>query len=285
MKRSHAPALIKLVLRTVLDERLFSHGDIVLVAVSGGPDSIALLHVLSRLAQRLGIALVAHGVDHGLREEAASELALAGRIAEGIGVPFATTRVEVAPGSNLMARARQARYEALTRAKERAGACLMATGHHADDRAETVLMRILRGTGPSGLAVLASRSADRVRPLVRARRHDVLLHLERHHLPYASDPTNGDPRFLRSRVRCELLPLLERLSPRIVEHLCALADAAGAPLDTPARAGGRPLGRAQRTLLSRALCNKNPLVRVPLAGGKVATVDLHTGQFVVMDDG
>jgi tRNA(Ile)-lysidine synthase len=285
MKRSHAPALIKLVLRTALDERLFSRADTVLVAVSGGPDSVALLHVLSRLAERLGITIVAHGVDHGLREEAASELALAARVAADLGVPFATTRVAVEPGANLMARARQARYQALGAAAERAGASVTATGHHADDRAETVLMRILRGTGPSGLAVLPPRSADRVRPLVRARRKDILLHLERHHLPYASDPTNEDPRFLRSRVRRELMPLLERLSPRVVEHLCSLADAAGDAADAPASAGGLPLGHAQRTLLTRALRDRNSRIRVPIAGGKIATIDLGTGQFVVMKDG
>jgi tRNA(Ile)-lysidine synthase len=143
-------------------------------------------------------------------------------------------------------------------------------------------MRILRGTGPSGLHVLAPRSGDLVRPLIRARRSDVIAHLERHKLPFADDPSNRDPRFLRSRVRNELVPALVRLSPRIVEHLCALADAAGPADRVPAEIGGARLGRAQRETLARALRDRNAGVRVPIAGGKVVTLDLPTGGFVVI---
>jgi tRNA(Ile)-lysidine synthase len=106
------------------------------------------------------------------------------------------------------------------------GADRIATGHHADDRAETLLIRLLRGTGPVGLAVLPPRDGDRIRPFYRARRADVDAHVSRHHIPHAIDPSNRDPRFLRARVRHELLPVLERLSPRVVEHLCSLADRA-----------------------------------------------------------
>jgi tRNA(Ile)-lysidine synthase len=106
----------------------------------------------------------------------------------------------------------------------RVGAGRIATGHHADDRAETLLMRLLRGTGARGLAVLQPLEGDRIRPLLRARRVDIDGHIARHRVPHAIDPSNRDPRFLRARVRMELLPELERLSPRIVEHLCALAD-------------------------------------------------------------
>jgi tRNA(Ile)-lysidine synthase len=87
-----------------------------------------------------------------------------------------------------------------------------------------VLIRLLRGTRPRGLGVLPPRDGYRIRPLYRARRVDVEAHIARHHLPFAVDPSNSDPRYLRARVRRELLPALERLSPRIVEHLCRLAD-------------------------------------------------------------
>jgi tRNA(Ile)-lysidine synthase len=226
MPRSHPPTLITLARAALRENDIAPRGSRVLVAVSGGPDSMALLHVLSLLRHKLAFGLFAHGVDHGLREESASELDLAEAFARSLAVPFGRTRVAVAPGGNLQARARTARWEALRGAASRAGADRIATGHHADDRAETLLMRLLRGTGPGGLAVLPPRDGERIRPLYRARRADVQAHVSRHHIPHVTDPSNRDPRFLRTRVRHELLPLLERLSPRVVEHLCSLADRA-----------------------------------------------------------
>jgi tRNA(Ile)-lysidine synthase len=189
---------------------------------------MALLHVLSLLRRKGAFGLFAHGVDHGLREASASELDLAERFAASLDVPFTRTRMSISPGGNLQARARAARWDALRTAALRVGADRIATGHHADDRAETLLIRILRGTGPRGLAVLPAKDGDRIRPFVRARRADVDAHVARHRIPYAVDPSNRDPRFLRTRVRHEVLPLLERLSPRVVEHLCRLADAGSA---------------------------------------------------------
>jgi tRNA(Ile)-lysidine synthase len=194
------------------------------VAVSGGPDSMALLHVLGLLRRELAFGLFAHGVDHGLRNEAAAELDLAEGFARSLEVPFERTQVQVAPGGNLQARARDARWEALRAAASRAGARRIATGHHADDRAETMLMRILRGTGAAHLGVLPALDGDRIRPMLRARRPDVQAHIRRHRIPHSNDPSNLDPRFLRTRVRLELLPVLERLNPRVVEHMYALAD-------------------------------------------------------------
>jgi tRNA(Ile)-lysidine synthase len=296
MKGSHAPTLLRVAERTIAEERLYSEGDCVLVAVSGGPDSMALLHVLARLAPAAGARLAAHGVDHGLRSEAPAELALARAMSEKLGVPFSTTRVDVGPGPNLMARARHARYAALDaaldafvrgeRAEPERGR--IATAHHADDRAETLLIRLLRGTGPTGVAVLPPRAAHLVRPFIRARRHAIMLHLERHHIDFATDPTNADPRFLRSRVRAELLPRMAALSPRIVDHLCRLADdmahvAALKIEPVPPVVEGQRLGRAQRTSLVRAIETRNPRARVPLSGGKTALVDLCSGKIVLKE--
>jgi tRNA(Ile)-lysidine synthase len=296
--RSHPPTLTRRAERLVRDERLFDRGDRVLCACSGGPDSTALLHVLSTLRERLGHEVVAHGVDHGLRPGAAAELDKARAVAAQEGVPFGVTAVVVAPGSNLQARARAARYEALARAATAAGARVIATGHTADDRAETVLLRLLRGAGPRGLAVLPPRAAlpgDRdaaasginlVRPLIRARRADVLAHLERHDLPFALDPSNTDPRFLRARVRGELLPLLEDLSPAIVEHLSALADMlaredAEEPAGLPALLRG--LGRAQRLAIERARRLGRRSVRLRLAGGREVEVTFPGGRIVLTE--
>jgi tRNA(Ile)-lysidine synthase len=294
MKRSHPPTLLRITERTIAEESLIEPGDRVLVAVSGGPDSMALLHVLARLAPAFGVRLAAHGIDHGLRTSAQAELDLARDLAQKLGVPFATTRFEVAPGPNLMARAREGRYAALRAALEkfvlgeraRPERGRIATAHHADDRAETFLMRLLRGTGPRGLAVLPARADGLIRPFIRARRDAILTHLERHHIAFAEDPTNVDPRFLRSRVRADLLPKMAELSPRIVDHLCALADDMAGVVSlkndpVPPVAFGERLGRAQRASLARAIEGRNGKARVLLPGGKTAAVDLCSGKIVL----
>ncbi len=296
-RRSHPPSLLRHAERLVRDEALFDRGDVVLCACSGGPDSTALLHALAALRDRLGHAVVAHGVDHGLRAEATAELSIARDVAERLGVPFAISTITVAPGGNLQARARAARYEALARAAGEAGARVIATGHTADDRAETLLIRLLRGSGPRGLAVLPPRAPlpieagasaapfarlGLVRPLLRARRADVIAHLERHALPFARDPSNEDPRFFRARVRRELVPLLEDLSPGIVAHLSALADMLG-----EARADEEgaldQLGRAQRQAVARARRLGRRSVRLRLPGGREVDVTFPDGRIVLTD--
>lgn len=262
--RSHPPSLLTLVERAVRDHGLFGRNDTVLCACSGGGDSTALLHALALLRKRLGHRLFAMGVDHGLRSEAGAELGLAGELAARLELPFEVARVQVAKGSNVQARAREARFLALLEHARKIGAGAIATGHTADDKAETFCIRLLSGAGPKGLAVLPPKapfpletaqdlpsSAPRlIRPLILARRSDVHAHLSRHGLNFARDPSNEDPRFLRVRVRRELLPLMERLSPRMVEHLCALSEMLADVQERGEEAAG--LGRAQRIAIERA---------------------------------
>lgn len=224
--RSHPPTLLTLTRRAIERFQLFSKGDRVLAAVSGGPDSMALVHALALLGNKMGFVVVAHGVDHGLRPEARRELDLAETFCASLGVPFARTKVRVAPGGNLQARAREARHAALESARKKGRAVVIATAHHADDRAETVLIRILRGTGIQGLGVLPPRAVEAplVRPFFLATRADIEAHVARHAVPFSADPSNGDPRFVRVRIRNEVLPLLRDLNPGIARHLCRLAD-------------------------------------------------------------
>jgi tRNA(Ile)-lysidine synthase len=163
----------------------------------------------------------------------------------------------------LQARAREARYAALREAAAPHDA-LIATAHHADDRAETVLLRLLRGAGPRGLAVLPASARDLIRPLLRATKRDVLAHIHRHRLDFAQDPSNADAAFLRVRVRHELMPLLSDLSPQIVRHLNALADALeGTELPDLGELEEHGLNRAQiREVLRARRLGRSVTVRV-----------------------
>lgn len=286
MARSHPPTLITTVSRTLREECGVERGSRVLLALSGGGDSMALLHVLSLLAKKQGFSLFAHGVDHGLRSEAAGELERAESACAALGVSCTRSQLSLTNGGNLQARARDARRAALLSAAASVNADLIATGHHADDRAETVLLRLLRGSGPPGLAVLPPRSGLWIRPQCRARKVDIALHLSRHGLGFAEDPSNQQRRFMRTRVRFELMPLLEQLSPQIVSHLCALADALGeggraaADLGTLTDEHGVALllNRAQRELVGRARTFGQRAARVSLANGRELSLDSVTLQ-------
>lgn len=221
--------------RRVLDDAGVPHGARVIVACSGGIDSQVLLDVLAHVARPARgarkhapprIDPIAVGVDHGLRSEAALELDLAEALARERRVPFRRVVVSVAPGGNLQARARDARYAALREVAAREAAPYLATGHQLEDRAETVLIRILRGAPVEGLAVLAPASKDLLRPLVRASRAQIETHARKRDLRFAVDPSNRNRRHLRVRVREDLVPLLRSLDPAIVEHLGDLADSA-----------------------------------------------------------
>lgn len=250
---------------------------------------MALLHVLALLAKKQGFLLFAHGVDHGLRAEASAELDRAAEQCSALGVPFSRSLLSLSSGGNLQARARDARRAELTAAGQRVNAELIATAHHADDRAETVLLRLLRGSGPLGLAVLPPRSGSWIRPQCRARKSDIALHLSRHALAFADDPSNRQSRFLRTRVRFEVLPLLEQLSPQIVSHLCALADALGEGGHTDADLNALTdehgvallLNRAQRELVGRARTFGQRAARVSLPNGRELSLDSATLRPVV----
>jgi tRNA(Ile)-lysidine synthase len=221
--------MLSTVLRTIAAHALFERGDRVLVAVSGGPDSMALLHVLWELRGRLGLTLEVAGVDHGLRPGAAAELALVRARAEALGLPFAALAVDVARhrrGTGLQDAARRARLGGLAALASQRGARRVALGHQADDQAETVLFRIVRGTGLAGLRGIPYCREPFVRPLLDVARAEILRYLRRRSIPFVEDPSNADLRFARARIRHRHLPALADENPRVAEALVALAAAA-----------------------------------------------------------
>lgn len=261
--RSHPPSLIRRIERTLAEEIRIEKNARLAVAVSGGPDSLALAHALSKIRERKPFELLVISIDHGLRVEAKSEVELVRGFCLEHEIRFETANLEMKGGANLQERARDQRYEAMwALVDEHLGTdAFLATAHHADDRAETVLLRLLRGSSLEGLDVLSPRSERLLRPMIRASRKDVEAHVERHGLSVVRDPSNEDTRFLRVRVRLELLPLLKQMSPQVVQNLVEIAD--------DAMRLQEPLGlnREQRAQLRAALRERKNPVNLLLPGG------------------
>jgi tRNA(Ile)-lysidine synthase len=226
-----AEALVESVRRTLRDRALLSPSDKVLVALSGGPDSVALLHVLRALRYPVEIA----HFDHQTRAGAsAADAEFCRALARACSLPFhlesrAVAEEAQAGGASFEEHARRLRYDFLLRTAAARGCTAVATGHHADDQAETVLLRMVRGASPRGLGgIPPAREADGiriVRPLIDCSRADILAFLEQQGLEYRTDATNTDPRHLRNRVRHDLLPRLrEAYNPRIDDALRRLAE-------------------------------------------------------------
>ncbi|MDD8027003.1 MAG: tRNA lysidine(34) synthetase TilS, partial [Acidobacteriota bacterium] len=214
----------------VLEQGLIRPGEIVLVACSGGPDSMTLLHLCLELGADEGFSTAVAHFNHGLRPRAGADERFVERAALALGLPYFAGRADVrslarARGLGLEEAGRLARYVFLERAAAEAGAARIATGHTMNDQAETVLLRLLRGTGPWGLAgIPAKRALSIVRPLLTIERDDVLSYLADRGIAYRRDETNRDTEILRNRIRHELIPHLEnRYEPAVVHSLARLA--------------------------------------------------------------
>lgn len=252
-----APSTLQIVQQTIADSLRavgYPSGGLLLVAVSGGQDSSCLLHALSRVVLRLGGRVAAAHVNHRLRgAESDADEAAAGALAEAVGVPFVVRAVDVEQYARthrlgLEEAARSARYQALLAEAARTGAWALATGHTANDLAETLLINILRGTGLAGLGSIqplqqldpsllgppipeysesvgqASAGSQRVvRPLLSVGREVTARYCREAGIQARLDVTNLDPRFLRNRIRHHLLPLLRTYNPSIVDALVRTA--------------------------------------------------------------
>lgn len=207
-------------------------GSVVVVALSGGADSLALAAATAFEAAKKGVTAVAVTVDHGLQDASADVAAAAATAAQGLGLEAVVVRVEVGEGPGPEAAARDARYAALAAEASRRGAIAVLTGHTLDDQAETVLLGLARGAGSGSLQGMApeaklSSGVALLRPLLAVRRTTTGAACVAEGLEPWSDPHNIDPRFARVRVRETVLPVLEaELGPGIAEALARTAEQA-----------------------------------------------------------
>ena len=223
---------IQAVRATVDKHRMLRPGQKVLVGVSGGPDSLALLTALVSLREKYRVALFVAYVDHGLRAAAGREARLVRKVGRMWGVPVTVLRrtIRKAGGESLEENARRKRYEALSGLARTKQCQAIALGHTQDDQAETVLMWLLRGAGTTGLAGIppareVSSSIRVIRPLLDCSRAQVESFLKAHGLRPCRDASNRSFRFLRNRIRRRLIPMLEKeYNPQLRAHLARLAE-------------------------------------------------------------
>ena len=228
--KPRTPRLVLDVAKGARTNRLLSRGDRVLVAVSGGPDSVALLSILCALRPKYDLDVWAVHFHHGLRgPEADEDAEFVKALSDRLRVPYLCQRLRVgsarARGRSLQDTAHVLRYEALETLSTSIGANKVALGHTRDDQSETVLMWLLRGAGTTGLAGMPAMREDRfIRPLLDASRADILRYLREQGLSCREDSTNRQPVYLRNRIRHEVIPLLHAFNPGLLKALSRQAS-------------------------------------------------------------
>ncbi|HXK09886.1 MAG TPA: tRNA lysidine(34) synthetase TilS [Vicinamibacteria bacterium] len=280
------PFLVAAVDRALQASGMPLRGQAIVAGLSGGADSVALLDALSSLRRRRGFRVVAAHLDHGLRPGAADDAAFCASLCERLDVPFRTTRADVRARAarergGLEQAGRRERYAFLRSVRDEERGVAIAVAHTRDDQAETLLLRLLRGAGATGLGGMRPKAGDVLRPLLGVSRAEVLTHLRERGLAWREDPSNADPAYRRNRVRHELLPYLEeRFNPGIRAALARTAsiladDAAhlraeaAALLDRIARAeeGALALERASLARAETAVARAAIRLALHRAGG------------------
>jgi tRNA(Ile)-lysidine synthase len=227
--------MLEKVRKTVEKYKMLQPGERVIVAVSGGPDSVALLHALCELRRELSVELIVAHLDHQMRPGSQADASFVAELAKSLELPVVSGAIDV-PALIQCERlspeegARMARYRFLREVAQKQKANAVALGHTLNDRVETFFINLLRGAGLEGLAgmppVRLEGDLRYIRPLIECTRDEVLRHLKERKLSCREDPTNRDLRYLRNRVRWELLLLLQKLSPSALEAVVRASEIA-----------------------------------------------------------
>lgn len=218
----------------IVAKQLLADGDTVIVAVSGGPDSVALLHLLFSLSKAHQWKLIVAHVNHGFRvEESKVEAIQVAELAYALGLPCEIAEVNVPAyiaetSLNPQVAARQKRYDFLHDVARKYGAGHIALAHHADDQAETMMMRILRGTGPSGLGGIRDQRMDHqvklIRPLLRMNKEQLISYCQQEQILYCVDASNESRKYFRNQVRLDIIPFLQKYNEELPLALGRLAE-------------------------------------------------------------
>ncbi len=210
--------------KTICTHQLLHKGQKIVLGVSGGADSITLLYQLHKLQHLLGIKLHVAHLNHGLRKTAKNDQEFVKRQAQKLNIPFSTASIKIKKNKgSLEAIAREKRLNFLTKVAKKENAHAIALGHTKDDLAETVLMRLIRGSGLSGLrSILPKRTLNNqliIRPLLETSRSEIENYLKKEKIKWVEDPSNKDTKFFRNKIRHKLLPLLEKEYNSNIRHI------------------------------------------------------------------
>lgn len=220
--------IIEKVGETIRQHRLLNGGDEVLVALSGGPDSVALLHLLHELKGKYRISLAAAHLDHGIRPESAGEREFCRHLCRRQKVKFHSKKVNVPAvskntGLSLEEAGRQARYGYFHSLRCRFGYDKIATGHTADDSVETIIFNMIRGSGLRGLTGIPARRGKIIRPLIDIGKDEIVRWLKASGIEYVVDKTNLSTAFARNVIRLRVIPQLEKLNPQARRNILRMA--------------------------------------------------------------
>ncbi|HRZ41067.1 MAG TPA: tRNA lysidine(34) synthetase TilS, partial [Candidatus Omnitrophota bacterium] len=217
--------------KSLKDHHLISKGDTVLIGVSGGSDSMGLLKAFCLIRSEWGLRLIAAHINHKLRKSADRDERFVSDYCQKHSIPLVsrTVSIDLENRSNsIEQKARDKRLKAIFEIARKQHASVLALAHHQDDLAETVLMRAIRGSGLAGLQSMMPKrdfkEARVIRPFLAVSKEEILAFCKEHKVPFRTDPTNRSKKFLRNRIRHELLPLLMSYNPQITRSLAVLAE-------------------------------------------------------------
>ncbi len=228
--------IVARVRRHIISSGILSKGDVIVLGVSGGPDSVALLHIFAHLRYEFAFKLHVAHFNHALRKTALSDQKFVQKLADQLNVPFHAEVCPRLPQGSIEEQARLRRFDFLVKLAKRLKANAVCLGHTRDDLAETVLMRLLRGAGLFGVrAILPQREISGisfVRPLLEFRKKELLNYLTRNRILFRRDHTNDQQKFFRNKIRLELIPLLQkRYNKNVQAALCNLAETVSVDYD------------------------------------------------------
>jgi tRNA(Ile)-lysidine synthetase, N-terminal domain len=218
-------------LKNTVDNGLAENGDRILLAVSGGPDSVCMLHLFWRLSKKMNIELITVNFDHGLRKESRKESLIVKQLSEKLKIQCILKKIEVkkyakAESVSVETAGRKLRYENLEKIALEYKCDKIATAHNANDNAETVLMWLLRGSGNfSGIPQRRrlAKTIEIIRPLLPVKRKQIESYIQKQKLPFCIDKSNFSDEYTRNRIRKTLIPIFEKLNPSAVEHIYLLS--------------------------------------------------------------
>ena len=207
---------------------MLNSGDTVVIGVSGGVDSVILLHILVKLSEEYKLSVIAAHINHGLRgKESDRDEAFVKELAKKLGVKFTSKRIDInsllKKGDSLQDIAREVRYAFFEEMAKRYKADKIATGHNLDDQAETMIIRFLRGAGLSGLSGILPKRGKYIRPLLDVSREEIEEYADKNRLKFVRDSSNKSIKYLRNNIRLKLMPALEHYNPRLKSDMARLA--------------------------------------------------------------